>query len=150
MDNRGGVSIKTLSVDCYFPNVLPIADFTWANNLLAVSFDASVSSDTDGTIVSYAWDFGNGDVGINKKFIYSYATAGNYTVSLTVTDNEGGKNTVRKIVEVLGVNTKPIPVFTVTYNNALRVELDGSSSTDPDGNITLYTWDFGDGNITNG
>jgi PKD repeat protein len=54
-----------------------------------VSFDASGSSDPDGNLVGYAWSFGDGSVGTGVNPSHSYALAGTYTVSLTVTDNDG-------------------------------------------------------------
>ncbi|MCG6861098.1 MAG: PKD domain-containing protein [Chromatiaceae bacterium] len=54
-----------------------------------VAFNSSGSDDTDGTIVSYAWDFGDGDLGAGASANHTYANAGNYVVSLTVTDDSG-------------------------------------------------------------
>jgi PKD repeat protein len=55
----------------------------------AVSFDALGSSDPDGNIVGYAWIFGDGSTGTGVNPSHSYVLAGSYTVSLTVTDNDG-------------------------------------------------------------
>ena len=74
-------------------NVGPTASFT-ANPTsgvapLDVDFDASGSTDPDDGIASYSWDFGNGDSGSGVTASTTYATAGSYTVTLTVTDNSG-------------------------------------------------------------
>ena len=54
-----------------------------------VTFDASGSYDPDGTIVSYAWNFGDGNTGTGMSLSHAYNSAGSYTISLTVTDNGG-------------------------------------------------------------
>lgn len=56
---------------------------------LTVAFDGSYSFDVDGTIVSYAWDFGNGDTDTILRPVYTFTDPGTYEVTLTVTDNDG-------------------------------------------------------------
>ncbi len=56
---------------------------------LAVSFNGLGSSDSDGTIASYAWNFGDGVTGSGVTVSHTYNTAGAYTATLTVTDNQG-------------------------------------------------------------
>ena len=56
---------------------------------LPVSFDGSGSADSDGTIVSYAWDFGDGSTGSGVTINHTYNAAGTYLATLTVTDNDG-------------------------------------------------------------
>lgn len=53
-------------------------------------FDGSASSDADGTIVSYAWEFGDGAQASGQQLTHRYAAPGHYGVRLTVTDNRGG------------------------------------------------------------
>ena len=55
----------------------------------AVQFDGTGSSDPDGTIVAYDWDFGDGNTATGATPSHTYAAAGNYTVTLTVTDDGG-------------------------------------------------------------
>ncbi len=76
-------------------NQPPVAKFTFTTNDLTASFDASSSSDPDGSIVSYAWTFGDGTTGSGVTTSRTYVAAGTYNVTLTVTDNEGatGSNT---------------------------------------------------------
>lgn len=81
-------------------NVAPTASFTVTTNGLTASFNASGSSDSDGSIVSYAWAFGDGTTGSGVTTSRTYAEAGTYTVTLTVTDNEGATGTQSQSVTV--------------------------------------------------
>ena len=54
-----------------------------------VTFNATASFDSDGTIVKYVWNFGDENTGTGKTFTHSYASASNYTVKLTVVDDHG-------------------------------------------------------------
>jgi hypothetical protein len=67
------------------PNLPPTADFTASAADLAVTVDAATARDSDGTLVSYAWDFGDGSTGAGASASHTYATAGSYPVTLTVT-----------------------------------------------------------------
>ncbi|WP_427004283.1 LamG-like jellyroll fold domain-containing protein [Pseudarthrobacter sp. H2] len=81
-------------------NVPPVAAFTSSATNLAVAFDASGSSDSDGTITGYAWNFGDGTSGTGATASHAYAGAGSYPVTLTVTDNNGATGTVNRAVAV--------------------------------------------------
>ncbi|WP_375424602.1 PKD domain-containing protein [uncultured Friedmanniella sp.] len=81
-------------------NVAPTASFTAASTGLSATLDASSSSDTDGTIAGYAWTFGDGTTGTGVNPTHTYATAGSYTVGLTVTDNSGATGSTSKAVSV--------------------------------------------------
>jgi len=87
-------------------NRLPTAAFTFAPPEPAaaelITFDASPSTDSDGVIASYDWDFGNGDGAAGEEVDYAYPTGGNYTVTLTVTDEDGGRASTTQEVEVTG------------------------------------------------
>jgi PKD repeat protein len=63
-------------------------------NNLAVSFDSSGSGDPDGTIASYDWDFGDGAHSTQANPNHTYGSANTYTVTLTVTDDDGASDTV--------------------------------------------------------
>jgi len=66
----------------------------------AISFDGSASYDSDGSIVSYQWDFGDGKTGSGKTVSHSYEKSGRYTVKLTVTDDDGATSVDEAIVEI--------------------------------------------------
>ncbi len=81
-------------------NQPPTAEFGFAGDGLTVTFTGG-GSDADGTIASYAWDFGDGNNGMEQNPVHTYDTAGNYTVSLTVADNGGETDTASQTVEVV-------------------------------------------------
>ncbi len=78
------------------PNSPPTAAFTVSCNGLSCAFDASGSSDSDGSVASYSWDFGDGDSGIGMQTAHPYSSAGPRTVTLTVTDNQGATGTTTR------------------------------------------------------
>ena len=183
----------------------------------AVALNGSTSSDGDGTVVSYAWDFGDGTIGIGATPSHTYIAAGLYTVTLTVTDNSGLTGSATTTANI-GTSTPPPPVFdglalydtncsachgvapgtkagrsAAAITNAIAgvaamntptlraltadqiqaistaiapvgpqppvavsggpysgvvgtaVLFNGAGSSDPDGTIVTYSWDFGDG-----
>ncbi|RLF41068.1 MAG: hypothetical protein DRN18_04145 [Thermoplasmata archaeon] len=65
-----------------------------------VTFDASQSHDPNGTILNYTWDFGDGTTGYGKVVNHSYTRPGNYTITLTILDNENLSNSTSKQIEV--------------------------------------------------
>ncbi len=118
-----------------------------------VNFRGDGSNDSDGSIVSYDWNFGDGSVSSpNINPTYTYYAPGTYTATLTVTDNDGLTNsdTVNIVVE----NKAPIAEITAEPTSGtapMTVSFDSTGSKDPDepyGVITDYLWDFGDGNTS--
>ncbi|WP_222937626.1 PKD domain-containing protein [Spartinivicinus ruber] len=85
-------------------NKKPVAKFTHSCDELSCSFDAKGSSDPDGTITKYSWNFGDSMNGEGPMATHTYTKAGSYTISLTVTDNKNA--TAEHKVEV-NVTTKP-------------------------------------------
>ena len=67
---------------------------------LNVAFDGGASSDADGSIVSHAWNFGDGATASGVTTSHSYATAGSYVARLTVTDNLGAMNSITTTIQV--------------------------------------------------
>ena len=82
------------------PNEPPTAAFSYSCDELACSFDGSASTDSDGTIVSYSWAFGDGNNGSGATVNHSYANDGSYTVTLTVTDDDGATDSTSQVVTV--------------------------------------------------
>src|SRR5437867_4909162 len=132
----------------------PIASFTANPNpaLVAatVTFDGSSSSDPDGAIVSYAWDFGDSTGGSEAMTTHAYPTSGTFNVTLTVTDNESFTATAYRDVVV---HAPPAASFTTSPSSPVvgaTVTFNASASRDPDGKIVTYAWDFGDGSFGTG
>jgi PKD repeat protein len=120
-----------------------------------ITFDGTASYDTDGFITSYEWDFGDGNTGTGANPSHVYSAVGMYTVTLTVTEDQGQTNSAETTAEISPVT--PIPLDPVADANgpysgiqASAVHFDGSGSNDPDGTIVSYEWDFGDGNTGTG
>ncbi|MBI2448446.1 lamin tail domain-containing protein [Candidatus Microgenomates bacterium] len=93
------------------PNVAPTAvagNDTVAQLGTSTNFDGSGSSDSDGTIVSYSWDFGDSMSGSGATTSHSYATEGTYNVILTITDNDGATGQDTMVVTV----SAPPPAYT--------------------------------------
>ena len=116
--------------------------------VLDVDLDASASTDPDGTIASYAWDFGDGTTGTGSTASHHYLTAGGYDVVLTVTDDRGGSATKTTRVNVAS-NQAPVAGIS-SSSNRLVLSVDGSASSDADGTVASYAWTFGDGSSDTG
>lgn len=187
-----------------------------------ITFSSAGSSDPDGSISNYQWDFGDGTTSSQSAPIHSYTTAGNYTITLTVTDNDGASNSASTSATITsdngggdcalpqyvvgtsynagdevknfgrayrcnvagwcsstaawayepgvgtywqhawadigscdgnggGENQAPVAVVNGPYAGIANSTINFSSagSTDPDGTITSYQWDFGDGSSSN-
>lgn len=133
----------------------PVAMFTESAETVLVGevvyFNASTSYDPDGTIVSYFWDFGDGTNATAVTAEHAYADDGVYTVTLTVTDNDGtpASTNATKTVAI----TPPVAIFTESAETVYTGEViafDASESYDTDGAIVSYFWDFGDGSNASG
>ena len=117
-------------------NKPPIANFSYSPQNLVVNqtitFDASNSTDPDGTIVKYEWDFGDGNITNTTEEIitHSYTSADNYTAILTVTDNASATNTTTKLMTVYPL--------TCPTANPVR-DMPGSVNPGGDFNVTV-TW----------
>jgi PKD repeat protein len=119
---------------------------------VAVDFDGSGSTDPDGTVVAYDWDFGDGNSGTGATPSHSYGAGGTYTVVLTVTDDLGATDTDTTNATIGVGNQAPTADAGGPYSGDVGVAIafDGSGSTDPDGTIVAYDWDFGDGGTDTG
>jgi PKD repeat protein len=77
----------------------PVADFTYTTTDLTVDF-TDTSTDSDGSIVSWSWEFGDEVTTSAQNPSHAYSAAGTYTVSLTVTDDNGGTDSTSQIVTI--------------------------------------------------
>ncbi len=97
-------------------NMTPIASFTYGCQDLSCDFDGSSSADSDGSIASYSWDFGDGATAIGSTVSHTYATRGTYTVTLTVTDDAGATDTESQTVSVSNEATATLTVHSIHPN----------------------------------
>ncbi|MBL8146525.1 MAG: tandem-95 repeat protein [Anaerolineae bacterium] len=163
-DNRGGIATDTVTVTVVLPpNVPPIADAGPDQTVIDIDFggaesfglDGSLSSDSDGWIVSYSWSE-NGTViatGVNPTVTLNDGT---HDLTLTVTDNRGATATDTVTVTVIvnlppTANAGPDQTVTDTGNDGSEdVMLDGSLSSDRDGTIVSYSWSENGAEIATG
>ena len=117
-----------------------------------VSLDGSASRDPDGSIASYAWNFGNGSTGSGVAPSATYAIAGTFTVTLTVTDNGGATSQASTTVTVTTNTQPPVANAGGPYAGTVNVAISfsGAASRDPDGSVVSYLWNFGDGTTASG
>ena len=143
----------------------PVASFEMqlvrGSGTVEMRADATSSTDSDGQIVSFDWDFGDGSVSSGSTTTHSFSTAGKYTVTLGVTDNSGLTRTVSKvvIVDAAGAGARvaefqdgvsPLSTYsgtrdaklrsdstTTNFGSSLSLEIDGSPS-----DVSLVGWDL--------
>jgi PKD repeat protein len=144
-DLRTGADTVVITAHTGDPQAAFIASPNTGMRPLTVNLDASPSEDFDGTIVDYTWDFGDG-TGDNGLIVqHLYPNGGDYTVKLTVTDNEGRTGVDEQVIDVF---QPPVALFTAEPTVGvppLEVHFDGRDSHDEDGEIKNNRWDFGNG-----
>lgn len=116
-----------------------------------VDFDGTLSKDEDGEVINYEWDFGDesaNEVGPNAS--HTFSQIGQYTVVLTVLDNDNKKGTT-SVVVIISEGEKAAPTAKITTtpspaqgNVPLVITFDGSESKAESGDIISYLWNFGD------
>jgi PKD repeat protein len=127
------------------------ASVTSGDAPLEIDFTGS-GTDSDGTIVSWSWAFDDGGTSSLQSPSHTYATPGNYTARLEVTDNQG--NTGVDTIDITVSDPPPPPsnepptasanASVTSGDAALEVDFTGSGS-DTDGTIVSWSWTFGDG-----
>jgi PKD repeat protein len=120
------------------PNQAPTASFSSQVTGLQTSLDGSGSTDPDGVVASYAWDFGDGQRGTGASAQHTYAQAGTYPVSLTVTDDRGATATRTSSVTVTAP-TPPPATTVVAADTFERTVTDGWGTADTGGPWTVST-----------
>lgn len=150
------------------PQCVLTADPTRGLSPLTVNFDASNSFDDDGNISEYIWNIAADIVSTTTPTLKrTFNQDGNFNITLSVKDNDGELSSNDCAVNVLTTTPDPItppddeedneaPVCKIASvtptsgNEPLRVRFDASDSTDSDGTVITYNWNFGDGTTGTG
>jgi chitodextrinase len=117
-------------------------------------FDGSGSYAPGGTIISYEWEFGDGGTATGATPEHVYAAFGDFTVTLTVTDDRNASSTCSTVASVhCVVDAYPWCEIEPTYaqiETDEEIRLDGSNSRGACSKLILYEWDFDDGGTATG
>jgi PKD repeat protein len=130
---------------------IPTASFTYSpinpSHEDTVDF-IDTSTDMDGTIVFWSWNFGDGTRSQEQNPSHQYAWKGEYPVELIVTDNDGGINAVKQMITVQGLHPNvEFSYYPSDITSGQEVYFT-DISIDPDGSIASWLWDFGDGSTS--
>lgn len=117
-DSQGLTASQSVQIQVNAPNISPTVVITASTTSgvapVAVTFNGSGSSDPDGTISSYARNFGDGTTGSGATVGKTFSAAGTYTGTLTVTDNRGGKGGSSAVIQVPPNQSKVLRVGPIT------------------------------------
>ncbi|MEM7219920.1 MAG: PKD domain-containing protein, partial [Pseudomonadota bacterium] len=152
-DDNGATDTLTTDIRV---NTVPVAalslDVTLGLAPLAVTADASGSTDEFGTIVRYDWDFGDGttlmDGGASAS--HTYTTTGVFTVTVTVTDDDGASSTASAMVTADAAPIAALDLSATMFLLPNTLTADATASSDAFGTIVEYRFDFGDGTVVTG
>lgn len=127
-------------------NAPPVASFTTSVSGKTVSVDGRASTDSNGTITGYAWNWGNGQTGTGSTASHTYAADGTYTITLTVTDNGGAQTATSRTVTI---GTAPSVIASDAFG---RTQASGFGTADIGGawstNGSSYAVSGGQGVVT--
>ncbi|MBT8048580.1 MAG: PKD domain-containing protein [Xanthomonadales bacterium] len=146
-DNDDASGTKTHTVSVNIPNQAPVASFSVSCEELDCSFDASDSSDSDGKVESYEWSLGDGKRASGREISHSYAAEGDFSVSLTVRDDENATDNKSEIINVASLSDGPVANFTYSCKGKVCT-LEAEYSIESE--IAQYSWDFDDGSTGEG
>ena len=120
----------------------------------SITFDGTGSSDANEDALTYAWDFGDGAMGVDEAPTHTYAVDGTYTVTLTVHDDQVGSLAVTTTASIVTPPANRTPTADAggpySGDTGVAVTFDGGASSDPDDDTLSYSWDFGDGQVGTG
>ena len=143
--------------DSNIEDLAPVAIFNTDDEVkteVELSFDGSASFDPDGgALLSYEWDFGDGMLASGPIATHTYLTGGDFTIALSVTDDEGEIATSTQNISVDDGKALPVAIISAPESGGLTepVTISASSSFDPDGGeILAYSWLFSDGSSDSG
>ena len=153
-DNSGTPTARTSATFDVVVSAAPVAEAgpDQAVTASVVRFDGGGSTDPDGKVTRWEWEFGDGQTGSGRTVDHAYAAPGTYEVKLTVTDDSGAPLNIDDDRMVVTVNASPVadagPDLIVAPGQP--VTLDATGSIDPDGAIDETLWTLGDGSVQSG
>ena len=173
IDDEGAVDTEQVAI--VVTDAPPIAQASVNNEAplpgVAVVFAATASYDLQGDIVTYHWEFGDGQTGTGEVVQHTYLQGNYYVVTLTVTDESGLTAQTHLGMNVqpgqsscggddssaCGSDFQPLAIITSRYFSCTSngqvgdaITLDGSASRPAQGAMISYHWDFGDGSTATG
>ena len=156
-----GALLLGLILACSLFNQAPIArivaNVLSGNSPLSVTFNATTSTDADGTITAYAWNFGDEDTDTGANVTHTFTTTSaieSFEVTLTITDNNGATSQATQTIEVhlngegpvgTGMPTARFTASKFIGVSPLIVTFNAAGSTAGSGTIAAYNWNFADG-----
>jgi PKD repeat protein len=159
-DNSGATASATVTINVNVvgnqpPTASLTAPTTSGNAPLTVAFDATGSADSDGSLVRYDYDFDSDGVwdayDASSTVSHTYSSAGNYTAKVRVTDNSGAQAAATLPITVNAVGNQPptasLSAPTASGNAPLTIAFDATGSSDSDGSIVRYDYDFNNDGI---
>jgi PKD repeat protein len=141
-DNGAASDTTSVSIDV---GEAPVASFTVSCTDLTCDF-TDTSTDAQGAVVAWSWGFGDGNTSTEQNPSHTYTAAGTYTVTLTATDDVAASDDFTSDVTVTSGNQPPTVTFTSSCSGYMCDFSD--TSTDVDGTVVAWSWDFGDGNTS--
>jgi PKD repeat protein len=155
-DTFGAQSSRASTLSVTILNRAPMASFTYApdegGSIETLFRFESTSADADGTVEGFSWDFGDGSASTDPEPSHTYGDDGEFTVTLTVMDDDGGVSPEFDMDVTVG-NLLPTIVLTgegtkggIKYTGDV-LKFDASGTRDPDDPVTLlsFSWEMGDG-----
>ena len=152
-DGDGGSDVNTVTVT--IGNMAPSFNLATIPNLAdegqQLTFTVSATDPGSLDVLSFDWDFGDGGVETGDNVVYTYVDDGTYTVTVTVTDDDGATDVTSGVIVVNNV----APVITIMSGDLVGNEGDllsweGAATDVGISDVLTYTWDFGDGNTATG
>ncbi|WP_199922270.1 PKD domain-containing protein [Microterricola viridarii] len=130
-------------------NIAPSAGLTASATGLTVAVNGSTSRDPDGTIASYAWKFSDNGTASGISASHTFAAAGTYTVTLTVTDNKGATGTASQTITVTATpgGAFAVDTFARTVTGGLGTAETGGAWA-PQANASSFAVNGGEAKIT--
>jgi PKD repeat protein len=148
-DNEGATDTETQTVNVTPPptsNSPPTAGFTVTCDDLECSFTSTSADEAPGSIATFAWTFGDGGIAEIANPSHTYSVGGDFSVTLTVTDNEGATDSETQTVSV-APNAPPTAGFTASCTEGTCSFTSTSSDAAP-GSIATFAWTFGDNGVS--